>query len=236
VCPSPDSTPQLLRQDTCALIAAALAASGFSELAAADALEALDVPGAPLTRPFAGAEALLAELKQLGLRVVVVSNAFFRTRAGYCRDFEQLGVGGCIDDILSSVDTGVRKPNPEMFRLALAAPVGCENSDSAPDQRFRGPAIWLRPGPDTCFVIIVWPHRTPWFISGWRRGITSWGGPRGSGLVNNCPVGRGVATLPGRRDVSLARPRVGAGRRALRKPAGHAADRNECTLHGEAPL
>jgi FMN phosphatase YigB (HAD superfamily) len=117
----PDSTPQLLRQDTHALIAAALAASGLSELAAADALEALDVPGAPLTRPFAGAEALLAELKQLGLRVVVVSNAFFRTRAGYRRDFEQLGVGGCIDDILSSVDTGVRKPNPEMFRLALDA-------------------------------------------------------------------------------------------------------------------
>jgi Family of unknown function (DUF1028) len=34
--------------------------------------------------------------------------------------------------------------------------IGCENSDSAPDQRFRGPAIWLRLGPDTCFVNIVW--------------------------------------------------------------------------------
>jgi hypothetical protein len=24
---------------------------------------------------------------------------------------------------------------------------------------------------DTCFLNIIWRHRTPWFISGWRRGI-----------------------------------------------------------------
>jgi hypothetical protein len=46
-----------------------------------------------------------------------------------------------------------------------------------------------------------------WVLDG-GGGITSWGGPQGSGLVNNCPVGRGVATLPGRRDVSSVLPRV----------------------------
>jgi hypothetical protein len=58
--------------------------------------------------------------------------------------------------------------------------VGCENSDSGPDQRFRGPAIWLRPGPDTCFVNIVWRHRPPCLTSGSREGsITHHGnGPR----------------------------------------------------------
>ena len=38
-----------------------------------------------------------------------------------------------------------------------------------PDQPSRGPDIWLRPGPDTCFMNIVWRDRTPWLIAGRRR-------------------------------------------------------------------
>ena len=79
---------------------------------------------------------------------------------------------------------------------------------------------------------IVRPHRTPWFISGWRRGITSWGGRQGTALANNCPglgevspLSPGVETSP-----ELFRG-FGAGRTALRKAAGHAPDRNKCTPH-----
>jgi hypothetical protein len=55
----------------------------------------------------------------------------------------------------------------------------------------------LSKGPDTCFLNIVWPHRTPWFSPDGGGGITSSGGPLGSGLVNNCPVARAVAALLG---------------------------------------
>jgi hypothetical protein len=62
-------------------------------------------------------------------------------------------------------------------------------------------------------------------------GITSWGGRQGSGLINNCPVGQGVATLPVPRDVSSV---LGVRGRpnGPKKPAGHAADRNKCTPQG----
>ncbi len=52
---------------------------------------------------------------------MIVSNAFFRSAAGYRPDFGQVGLGCLVDDILSSVDTGFRKPHPRMFRLALAS-------------------------------------------------------------------------------------------------------------------
>ncbi len=74
-----------------------------------------------MTRPFDGVESLLRCLKEGHLRVVIVTNAFFRTEAGMRRDAEQLGFSEWIDDVLSSVDTGVRKPNPLMFQRALAA-------------------------------------------------------------------------------------------------------------------
>jgi hypothetical protein len=57
---------------------------------------------------------------------------------------------------------------------------GHRNSDSAREQVFfefvrpdcasAAEGSRLFTGPDTYFVNIVWPHRTPWFISGWRRG------------------------------------------------------------------
>jgi pimeloyl-ACP methyl ester carboxylesterase len=80
-------------------------------------------------------------------------------------------------------------------------PVGCENSDSAPDQRFRGPAIWLRPGPDTCFVNIVWRHLLPCLTSGSQQGSTSWEQPPGSG-----PVERARGKPPVRATIRIGAP------------------------------
>jgi hypothetical protein len=88
----------------------------------------------------------------------------------------------------------------------------------------------LSTGRDTCFVNIVRPHRTPWFISEWRRGNHIVGWPAGEWACQQLPAWRGVATLP---CVGTSPELVlgfGAGRKALRKPAGHATDRNKCTL------
>jgi FMN phosphatase YigB (HAD superfamily) len=117
----PDSTPPPLTQDTADLIADALLASGLARLHAADVLEVLDIPAALVTRPFDGVGELLGGLKEGRLRVVIVTSAFFRTGAGMRRDAEQLGFGQWVDDVLSSVDTGVRKPNSSVFQLALDA-------------------------------------------------------------------------------------------------------------------
>jgi FMN phosphatase YigB (HAD superfamily) len=115
-----DSTPPPRTQATADLIADALLASGLARLPA-DVLDVLDIPAALVTRPFDGVGELLGGLKEGRLRVVIVTSAFFRTGAGMRRDAEQLGFGQWVDDVLSSVDTGVRKPNPSMFRLALDA-------------------------------------------------------------------------------------------------------------------
>jgi hypothetical protein len=55
-------------------------------------------------------------------------------------------------------------------------------------------------GPDTCFVNIVWRHRTPWFISGWRRRnhIVGWS----AGEWGLSTIARLATLLPGCREVS----------------------------------
>lgn len=60
-------------------------------------------------------------LKSLGLRIVVFSNATFRSSAGYLRDFRSFSANGLIDDVISSVDIGFRKPSDQMFAAALRA-------------------------------------------------------------------------------------------------------------------
>jgi FMN phosphatase YigB (HAD superfamily) len=117
----PEGTPPPFIQDSEALIRDALDATGLPHLAAHDVLRALDIPAARLTRPFAGIEILLGTLKEAGLRVVVLTNAYFRSGTGVLRDARELGFGHWIDDVVSSVDTGVRKPSPLMIERGLAA-------------------------------------------------------------------------------------------------------------------
>jgi FMN phosphatase YigB (HAD superfamily) len=67
------------------------------------------------------AKEFLQTLKSLGLRIVVFSNATFRSSAGYRRDFRSFSANGLIDDVISSVDIGFRKPSDQMFAAALRA-------------------------------------------------------------------------------------------------------------------
>ena len=60
---------------------------------------------------------MLAGLRALGVRLVVVSNANGRLHTM----FDRVGLTPHVDEILDSHDFGVEKPDPRLFHLALAA-------------------------------------------------------------------------------------------------------------------
>jgi putative hydrolase of the HAD superfamily len=68
--------------------------------------------------------ALLDSLRERGLKLALVSNAF---DPGWLlrRDLEQMGVADRLDFAVFSSEVGMRKPHPEIFRRALEA-VGAE--------------------------------------------------------------------------------------------------------------
>jgi putative hydrolase of the HAD superfamily len=59
---------------------------------------------------------VLGELRQLGIRLVVVSN-WDVSLPGVLRE---LGLTRCLDGVVTSAGAGVRKPEPEIFERALA--------------------------------------------------------------------------------------------------------------------
>jgi FMN phosphatase YigB (HAD superfamily) len=77
---------------------------------------------------FAGAAELLAEIKTLGCACALLSNSTWRDAESYRRDLQDLGLSSSIDAIVTSVETGLRKPNLAIFELALAA-IGCRPSE-----------------------------------------------------------------------------------------------------------
>jgi HAD superfamily hydrolase (TIGR01662 family) len=84
-------------------------------------LDAMTIPARGSAQLFPGATQLLKAIKDLGLHCVIFSNTSFRSADAYRRDFETAGVAQFIDAIISSVDTGYRKPSPHMFAAAIAA-------------------------------------------------------------------------------------------------------------------
>lgn len=74
--------------------------------------------------PCPGALELLSRINALGLRCIAVSNATFRDRHAYRRDFEAVGLGRYVDDVVSSVDVGFGKPHRAMLDAALGL-AGC---------------------------------------------------------------------------------------------------------------
>lgn len=67
-----------------------------------------------------GARELLERTRALGLTNVILSNAIWRAERDYREDFAAQGLLDRIDAIVSSVDTLYRKPDPRIFRHALA--------------------------------------------------------------------------------------------------------------------
>jgi HAD superfamily hydrolase (TIGR01509 family) len=118
--------PGTLTQDPGSYITPALRHYGLDDGPGqvAAALSAMCLPAASRLRLFPGAAGLLATIKDHGLPCVICSNAIWRTAAAYRDDLRSLGIAGWIDAVVSSADTGFRKPHPAMFlRAATAAGV-----------------------------------------------------------------------------------------------------------------
>lgn len=98
-------------------VLASLALSISAEIV--DAVRRAMVIPADEGRLFPGAVELLETVRELGLRCGAISNTVWRDADDYRRDFERLGVSPYFDLIVTSVDAGVRKPDPRIFRLAL---------------------------------------------------------------------------------------------------------------------
>jgi FMN phosphatase YigB (HAD superfamily) len=115
--------PETLTQDPGSYIAPALRHYGLGDGPdqVGAALSAMCLPAAPRLRLFPGAAGLLASIKDDGLRCVICSNAIWRNAAAYWHDLHSLGIAERIDAVVSSADTGFRKPHPAMFLRAAAA-------------------------------------------------------------------------------------------------------------------
>ena len=112
-----------LVQDTHGLLARALRTLGVNtaDVDIVAVRRALCAPAVPGMHLFPGATELLAGLRTLGLRCVIVSNVQVRGALEYWRDFTDLGVAHLIDAVVTSLDVGFRKPHPNFFEAALGA-------------------------------------------------------------------------------------------------------------------
>jgi FMN phosphatase YigB (HAD superfamily) len=93
-------------------------------------IEAMCLPAWGRVQPFPGARELLSRLAGRGVRIVVVSNVLWRDSRAQRRDFEDLGLSGYVNDYVTSLDVGWRKPHPFFFDAALGA-AGYPSSECA---------------------------------------------------------------------------------------------------------
>lgn len=102
------------------IIARHLGAAGLPDDAhtARDVRAAMCVPALGRIELLPGAHELLRLGRARGLRCVLLSNTRLRDRALYRQDFVGLAEDDHIDDYVTSVDVGVRKPDPAMFEEA----------------------------------------------------------------------------------------------------------------------
>jgi HAD superfamily hydrolase (TIGR01509 family) len=115
--------PGTLTQDPGSYITPALRRYGLGDGPdqVAATLSAMCLPAASRLRLFPGAVGLLASINDHGLPCVTCSNAIWRNAAAYWHDLHSLGIAEWIGAVVSSADTGFRKPHPAMFLRAAAA-------------------------------------------------------------------------------------------------------------------
>lgn len=143
-------------QRTAELVTAFLAEQG-AQVSAADIeriCRACALPLGQVVDVADGAREAVRAMRNLGLRMVICSNTWWRNDADVRRDWEELGFGNWFDGYITSHDTGFGKPHPAIFERALAA-VGAEPSQAAiigdrPERDIAGArsvgmrAIWMR--------------------------------------------------------------------------------------------
>ena len=96
-------------------------------------IERISDRDAPLTRLrpvlFPETDAVLGELKRAGYLLAVVSNTDRTDEEAMDRVLTRLGIRNHIDTAVTSVSTGVRKPEPAIFLRALER-LGCSAADA----------------------------------------------------------------------------------------------------------
>lgn len=115
--------PGQITQDTSELVRKTAAHVGLSlsEGEVVAVRRAMCLPAAGRWKLFPGAVELLATIRALHSSCVLLSNGTWRDDECYRRDLRDLGVSRLVDAVVTSVETGLRKPNPQIFELALAA-------------------------------------------------------------------------------------------------------------------
>ena len=89
-------------------------------------------------RPYPDAPPALAALRGMGLRLVCVSN----WDISLPDVLERCGLGGMLDDVVTSAAVGARKPDPRIFEVALDR-AGCRSGEAihvgdTPDEDLAG--------------------------------------------------------------------------------------------------
>jgi HAD superfamily hydrolase (TIGR01509 family) len=109
---------------------------------------AVTLAGFPRLRP--EIERKLAELRRDGWRIAVVTNGDAGVQE---RTVERIGLGPYLDACVVSGAVGVRKPDPEIFRQAIAAApgspvwmVGDSTVDIAGGQAVGARSVWIARG------------------------------------------------------------------------------------------
>ena len=117
------AAPDWLTQDTLAYIrnAARTCDLSLTHEEAIAVRRAMVLPALGRWQPFPNAVELLATIKALGAGCALLSNTTWRDALDYERDFADAGLFRFVDAIVTSVETGLRKPNPAIFATALAA-------------------------------------------------------------------------------------------------------------------
>jgi FMN phosphatase YigB (HAD superfamily) len=162
------------------MASAAIRAAGLTNISADRLLGVMDLPARGVIDYLPDAKEFLETLKSLGLRIVVFSNATFRSSAGYLRNFRSFSAEGLIDDVISSVDIGFRKPSDQMSAAALGA-ARCRPSECvvvvieptiARGMRTVRVAI-DEPGPKetAAHAVVTSLHEAAQILSSWRRGV-----------------------------------------------------------------
>ncbi len=117
------AAPDWLTQDTHGYIRSAARACDLvlTREEAIAVRRAMVLPALGRWQPFPNAVELMATIKALGAGCALLSNATWRDALDYERDFADAGLFRFVDAIVTSVETGLRKPNPAIFATALTA-------------------------------------------------------------------------------------------------------------------
>ncbi|MDD1769753.1 MAG: HAD family hydrolase, partial [Methanomassiliicoccales archaeon] len=77
-----------------------------------------------------GAPQMLADIRGMGYRIGLVSDVAWGLPSRFpLQDMRHYGLDRYFDDMIFSTDVGIRKPNPEIFRMALLH-VGAEPEEA----------------------------------------------------------------------------------------------------------